>query len=265
MASDLVAVTYERHGGSSFRRFSSFEFARKEGAIPIVLAEAEKIAAAYPIAFIKTEKFTLPVAVMALDGADNLFITADGKWFGPYVPAVLRGYPFRLAHDPAGQTILCYDQSSGLIKEGGGGEALFTEDGKPAARLQEVIHFLQQLHANRQKTHLACVHFERFNLLDPLQLEDKSGKAHHLQGLLQINAARLKALPDDDFLTLRKSDALSLIYAHLISFGHWPTILRLREMQAQAKTKQSAPPASLDSIFGVGQQDELNIDWSKIG
>ena len=263
MPKNWIPVTYDRFASSSLRPHSSFAFARKDSIVPIVLAEVDRVAATYPIAFIRTDKLTVPVAVLALDGADNLFITAEGKWFGPYVPAVLRGYPFALANDPAGQPILCYDQSSGLVAEGNDGEALFAAGKTPSDKLREVMLFLRELHEGRQKTSAACAELERLALFDDLRFGDNNGKVRHIEGLLQINLSRLNEISDADFVSLRRLGGLPLVYAHAVSLGHWPAILRLSEMQAQTKVRTNSPPASLDGLFGM-QQDELNIDWSKL-
>ena len=71
-------------------------FVRDLNAIPISFMEFARVALNYPIVFTsgdKGETFA-PVAVLGIQGGENLFVTKDAWAASTYVPAYARRFPF---------------------------------------------------------------------------------------------------------------------------------------------------------------------------
>ena len=91
------AISKTEHANQHFIARKGYSFAAKQQVVPILLAELPKLIPLYAIGFIYQQETYVPVVITGLGGEQNLFVNADGKWIGNYVPDVLRGYPFALA------------------------------------------------------------------------------------------------------------------------------------------------------------------------
>jgi SapC len=80
--------------GRSLRPVSDFGFARATNSVLLGAAESPRAVRSYPIVFTSREP-RVAVAVLGLEGNENLFVGEDGRWReGHYVPAYVRRYPF---------------------------------------------------------------------------------------------------------------------------------------------------------------------------
>ena len=50
-----------------------------------------------------------------------------------------------------------------------------------------------------------------------------------------VNERKLIDLPDDKYLELKKTGAIGLVYAHLISLGGWDRLIALQIARTNAK------------------------------
>src|SRR4051812_2167131 len=111
-------VSLERFGAKRWRGPQDYKFAAKEAVVSIVGAEFRRAALAMPIAFMQSSGRYVPVAVLSLTSGHNMFVGAKGEWLGLYVPALLRGYPFRLLPNQDGSDrVFSVDENSGLISD----------------------------------------------------------------------------------------------------------------------------------------------------
>ena len=139
-----VAISKDRHGGRFWRRFASYAFARDRHSVPIVLAELEPAASAFPLVFRSSATGSVePHALLHLTvGESSPFVASDGTWRGTYVPSILRAHPFAATPAQAGaEMALLVDEASGLITDDPKDEAFFDENGAPSAALEQVIAF----------------------------------------------------------------------------------------------------------------------------
>ncbi len=211
-----------------------------------------------PLGFLATGGEIVPVALLGLKPGKNLFVAADGRWLGGYVPAAYRSYPFALASTEDGQQVLCIDEGSGLLSDDAG-EVLFTEDKRPAAAVAEVLDFLTQVAANRQVTRRICALLKEHGVVQPWPLRLRTAEGEQsVAGLLRIDEGALNALPAETFVALRNAGALALAYCQLLSMQHLARLGPLAQAQAQAQAQAhqhaaqqaSAPPAAeLDLEF----------------
>ena len=68
-----------------------FSFSRETNSIPLAAVEFFDTAREYPIAFTGKEGGAMfPIALLGVRQDENLFVSAEGKWEGRYIPAFVR-------------------------------------------------------------------------------------------------------------------------------------------------------------------------------
>jgi hypothetical protein len=242
----FVPVNRERYSQKKWLRYTSYAFAAAEVVAPIVAAELVSAAPAMPCAFLRQgERFTL-VAVLSGTASGNMFVGQDGRWFGGYVPALLRLHPFRmLPSEGTDKVLLCVDEESKLIVEGDAqGEPFFDQEGNLSPALKAVFEAAMAVERNRKATDLAVAALAQADVIRPWQITIKSGESTHpISGLYRVDEAALNALPDDAFLGLRKASALPLAYTQMLSTRQLGLFERLEMLHSRAP--QSPPLAAL--------------------
>jgi hypothetical protein len=225
-------------------------------------SEFGKAAAAMPIAFVDQSGAYVPVAVMSPMPGRNFFIGPAGQWLGAYVPAALRGYPFRLARvDGAEDSILCIDEDSGLVLDPDGtGEAFFDAGGNLSPATKAMLDFLVGIQRSRTLTDLAVAVLAETGLIQKWPLRVKvADQMTVVDGLFRIDEPAMAVLDDAGFLKLRKSAVLPLAYMQLLSMAQVTVFQQLDRIQ-----QQLAPPrerqVSLDDIFSQAGDDILRFD-----
>lgn len=239
--STIHPVSVSRHAGKRWQRYPNYVFAAGDAVCPLAALELSKAAMSMPLAFMMSGDELLPVAVQGLQSGENLFVAADGRWLGSYIPAAYRGYPFVLAGGEGGQQVLCVDEGSGLLHDDLG-EPFFSEDTRPSAVLAEVLNFLTQVATSREATRRICALLQKFGVVQvwPLKLQTAEGE-RSVEGLWRIDEAALAVLSDEDFLVLRSAGALPLIYSQLLSMQHIAHLGQLARSRAEA-VRQAARP-----------------------
>lgn len=238
---EFLAINPERHANKVWKRYTSYAFAARETVIPLLGAELSKAVPALPIGFTRDQDRYQLVAVTSLRPGENLFVAPGGQWLGAYIPAALRGYPFRLVQpEGAEQAILCIDEASGLVVEAvQGGEAFFDDQGQPSPVLKSVLDFLSQLERSRAVTQQAVNALAAAHLITPWALNLKQGEQTvPVTGLYRIDEAALNALDNDAFLKLRQAGALLVAYAQLLSMNQLAVLERLAQMKGQLLAQQ---------------------------
>lgn len=207
-----------------------------------------------PIAFIQQGEAFVPAAVQGLQPGQNLFVSPDGRWIGPYTPAAYRGYPFALANADNGQVVLCVDTDSQLVGEDHT-ETFFNEQGEPSQSVKAVLDFLQQVCSNREATLRICAALQAEELIQPwpITLKGEQGEKT-VQGLYRIDEAKLNSLSDEALHRLLQADALPVAYCQLLSMQHLQTLGQLAQAHDQAKAQAANKlPASATG--------ELDLDF----
>ena len=243
----LSPVSTERHGGRFWRRFTSYAFARDRRSVPIVMAELEPAASAFPLVFRATATCGIePHALLHLTaGAPSPFVTHDGVWRGTYVPSALRAHPFAAAPTLAdGEMALLVDEASGLVTDDPRDEPFFDERGAPSAALDQVIAFFRTRAQSARATQTACAAVQAAGLLSPLRalpgMTDSDA-----DGFFEVSAAALDTLDRAALPELWTSGALRVAHAHRVSLCHagWMA----RALQAGADRAPRAPPQAADT------------------
>jgi hypothetical protein len=247
----FVAVSQERHASKKWQRHANYGFAATEALAPIVGAELSKAALSMPLAFSEQAGHYTLVAVLSLVPGRNMFVGPDGRWFGNYIPACLRSYPFiLLAQQGADQLVLCVDEESGLATEAGTtGESFFDEAGAISPALKPIVELLTQVQHSRQATDLAVSALAQVGVIKPWQINLKSEQGERaISGLHHVDEAALGALSNDEFLKLRTG--LPIAYAQLLSQGRLDVFEHLARLHSQpGPAPVAALPESLDSLL----------------
>ena len=261
----FAAVSRERHGGKRWLRCNDYTFAAADGAAPILGPELARAALSMPCAFLEQAgRYTL-VAVLAPVPGRNMFVGPDGRWLGPYVPTWFRFYPFRmLPQQGTDELVLCVDEDSKLVVDRGatGGEAFFDAEGNFSPALKSVLESLTALERNRMPTELAVAALAQAGVIRPWQITLKTEQGEQaVTGLHRIDEAALRALPDDVFLKLRKTAALPIAYAQMLSVGQLGVFEHLARLHNQpAPSPLAALPESLDHLLEKLNEGMIRFD-----
>ncbi|MEA3466241.1 MAG: SapC family protein [Thermodesulfobacteriota bacterium] len=220
---NIVPVSAKQHGDKTLLPLSSFAFAKEQNLIPAVATEFAQLAENFPIVFVEHEGTFNVFALCGLKNGENIFVNGEGKWMADYVPATLRRYPFVFARTDATeeeQYVLCIDEDSNMLADKGGVK-LFNAAGENEPALDKALEFVTNYQKSAQLSQRLCSLLSENDLLRPLdlQLKGKDDKIVKIAGLHSVDEVKLNKLSEKAFLSLRKSGALPLIYAHLFSLG----------------------------------------------
>lgn len=240
----LQVISREHHAHQRWQRYTHYRFTANDALAILTTQELPKAMLHLPIAFLASAGAFVPVAVLGMKPGKNLFVAADGRWVGAYIPAVYRGYPFVLAPTQEGKQVLCIDEDSGLLSATDG-ERFFTDDGQPSQPVSEVLNFLNQVAASRQTTERICALLQQHSLIQPwpIKVQGPDGE-QALEGLFRIDEQALNQLPAEAFMALRDAGALVTIYSQLLSMQHLQTLGQLAAAHAQAEAKSDAKAAA---------------------
>lgn len=251
-----TAVSPQQHATARWRPRKGFDFARPLQVVDILIPELSKLLPHYVLAFINREEGFQPVALLGVGGDRNLYVDADGKWLGRYVPAALRGYPFSLAPRDDGEKILCLNEDYLVMEgaEGGNSQPLFDGEGKLAEPAASTLNFLNECDQARAGTAAATQSLADADLFQPWPLKVNRGEDQEpltLEGLFHINEQRLNELDAETFAGLRRAGALLLAYSQLLSMAQTEQLAqRAEHLGAQARARSATD--DLSSLFDDG-------------
>lgn len=213
---NLIALSPTKHSTHSFTSRDGYHFAKQQSAVPILLAELNRVLPQYPIAFLPENGHYTAVAITG-DGKRNIYINNDGKWLSEYVPSAMRGYPFTIVNNNEGQAIFCIHEDH--LHPDTDHQPLFTDTKELTSEAKQHLDFLTQCEGNRQQTIKATTALAEHNLLVPWTLTvDGSGDTpQRIGGLYRIDEEALNQLPAEQFAALRPNGAIALAYAQLFS------------------------------------------------
>jgi hypothetical protein len=230
------------HGALRLKETADYSFARDSHMIPLNAVEFMAAARHYPILF-NGDQTNMPVVLVGVRQAQNLFVEEDGRWtVGCYVPAFVRRYPFvllrdRSAEQPGGAPAvrLGLDVDAPMLTRSGAAAPLF-EDGKPSEVMKRRGRFAGAFAREQARTRRfvqACL--ERELLIDravDVELADKRHMA--IRGFKVIDEERLRALPVEDMEVWWRNGWFALAVAHLVSLGNFGRLFMKDEKRADA-------------------------------
>lgn len=209
----------ETHAKIRIKPIAGVADLKTQHALGVVVQEFALAGAHYPIAFAKEQdsETYFPVAIMGLEQNTNLFVSADDKWEGLYMPARYTHKPLTVVPNKDEPNVfgIAIDVDSDVVSEEEG-ELLFTEDGSESEQLEARKKALMSFVENEQMTKAFLDALAQMGLLEAQNIAVKvKEKDYQLNGLYIVNEKKLSELSDEDYLTLRKRNFLGPIYAHL--------------------------------------------------
>jgi len=240
---EITAITSERHSKKGWKPANDYAFAAGDTVITVVGVELSNVLPSMPIGFIEQEGGYQLVAITSLQQGTNLFVAPGGRWLGPYIPAALRAYPFRMVQQKNTENFtLCINETSGLLVESEeDGHAFFDDQGEHTEEMKNIITFLSQIEANRIATREAVSALADASLITPWALNLKQGEEIvPVKGLFRVDEAALNKLDDEDFSTVRKAGGLPVAYAQILSINQLAMLEHLGEIQGQILAHQKA-------------------------
>lgn len=242
-----VQLNVDLHRGARLGSLAgNFSFANQTNSIPLAAVEFFDVAREYPIAFTgQPGGAFFPIALMGVRQNENLFVAADGKWEGRYIPAFVRRYPFVLAEKQGADDFNVYIDEAYPGFGAADGEPLFTEAGEHSPLLKQALEFLSTYQGEITRTRLFVERLQALDLLIPrvLEVQRKDQPASVLQGFSVVDEGRLMALPDAQMVELARSGFLAWVYAHLMSLGNVPELAARLDARIAAATAEAPAPA----------------------
>lgn len=196
------------------------EFAGAANLIPALTEEFAAAAPHLPIAFLPGAARPAAVFVVGTKPGTNVFIDADGKWTGGYLPAYLRRYPFIMGDVPDGEAILCFDETSPALGADAG-TPLFEEGGSPTATLTQALGLAENYRTAALRSDAFCDTLQAMGLLRSVTLDVKqpNGESSVVHGLLVLDEDAFDALSAENLARLHREKWLKPLLAHVISLS----------------------------------------------
>jgi hypothetical protein len=228
------ALNRERHKMLRFNSNVGYSAAANLMVIPTVAGEVLMVARDYVVVFDKTQPQAL--ALLGVEKDRNAYVNEKGQWFGRYLPALIRSYPFSLMATPSqtpgpeGTTsfTMVIDASAPQF-ESSIGEKLFDDDGKPTELLEKAKQVVTSLQRDTLLTQRLVRQLADFDLLVENHIEIKK-RDMAVTGFRVVDQKKLAQIAPDDLAKLRDSGALTLAYAHITSLTNlrdspisWPS------------------------------------------
>jgi len=229
----LAPFDRHRHAGLGLREDRSQHWCASLNSVFLNAVELARASLDYPIAFVREERSGefLPVAVLGLRAAENLFVDREGRWTPQaYIPAYVRRHPFCIAEIPAAdgtdpQRLICVQEdqlapsASPLLDGRGEATAIWTP----------LLQLIEAVEGARQQTRAFTHRLEAFGLFTPFDALalPRDGQQLRLQGMHRVDEERLNALGARGLKLLMRKGELRAIYAHLLSLEHFAKLLNL--------------------------------------
>lgn len=232
MYNNLVLINKIKHKNLKISAIENFSFAKELKFIPAVSGEASAIANDYPLVITIGETPSLG-AIVALDG-DNLSINEEGKWYGSYVPAYLRKYPFALGSlsDDKIASLMLIDIDSTLVSTTKG-EAIFDENGKQSRVFQEKIDLVVAYEKDKKNTENIIKILMDADILESGEIIVGEGEERKVlvTGFKAVSKEKLEALDSKTTKEWKSLGITKFIEAHLKSFNNISKLFTLASQQ----------------------------------
>lgn len=234
MTSSIYPVNKNRHASLAIQDSSVYEHLQNQHLIPIVFHEFIRLAAEYPLAFVKNAETgrLQAVALLGLNPGENLFFSQKA-WRAAMLPASASHYPFMLMPDMFNpeQLVLGINENNSL--SGKEGNLLFTVDGQESAWLQSKKQQLAEYYEQTQATQAILEWLVSKKLIKQQVLTfTLNNQSQSINGIYTIDADVLQAMDDSDFLELRKRGLLPSIYAQLASMQQLQKLIQRKVERA---------------------------------
>ena len=176
--------------------------------VPVLVSELLSVTANYPTFLIKdseTGEFLL-AALLGFAENENLFISCDGNWSSTHVPLTIARKPFHLSED---RTDVFIDMGNPWVSFESG-ERLFSDNGEFTPFMDKMLGMLERIASGVDETKSFVKTLLDYGLVKPVSLDltFEDLKPRNLQGLYNIDHAKLRSLPQGDLSELHRLGTL---------------------------------------------------------
>lgn len=208
-------------------RFTStnFSFASETHMVQLSFSEMRAASRFYPIVFPANQPNT-PHAILSFKENSNNFVDDNGNWTVPYVPFIIRAYPFILAknEDEKDQLILCIDPQAPHFREEFG-EIMFKADGSINDFTKKIMDSLNLYYAEMEHTKKLFAKLTDNDLMEDKQISvTKDYKEQTVGGFKAVEMEKLLEMDDKFIAELVKEGTMHLVYEHLNSIPNLNTL-----------------------------------------
>ena len=264
MNSDIILVSTSTFSGRYWSNGSSYRFAEKTLVCPVTHQELAALANNFALAVLEDEHHSV-VAVLGVRPEQNLFVDPLGKWIGSIVPQALANGAFKLLRTDDDQFALGFDMASGLLAKANEGEPFFDGHGQPTRAIRQILQDLLRVHHGQQVLARAAALLAEHDLLEPWPIKLQDGaQERSVTGLWRVSEQGLALLDDAAFIELRRSGALVLAYAQLLSMPNISVLGRLAQLHAQHAALASQREAEVSAMFEPLTENDGEIDWAAL-
>ena len=253
-----VVLSKREHRHKALRREVDFSFAKQQLLVQICSFELLQAVTSVPVVFVNEGEAMRLCGVMGLEREKNLLVNPSGQWDLKFIPAALQCFPFRLGDTEKGSKVLLFNEKSGLIVDEDDGIPLFDESGNESEALKNCAGLLLRVAKSNAFTNQICETLEQLDLFEPLNITIKKTNSStiNLEGLFKINVDKLNSLASEEFLKLRKYNALEVIYGHLFSLTCFSFLVKRMELREKAD-------ASLKDLgTKIFEEDTQELDFN---
>jgi hypothetical protein len=241
-----------------------YRFAAGQIATPIVSGEMWPIAREYIMVF--PHEIGLPLAILGTQSGVNAYL-GDGNppWWGRYVPAHLRRYPFIAAPRPPEeqdsdekQHFTVFIDTAAPQLSTTSGQPLFDDHGQPSALLTQVQTALASLQADFTLTQTLVKQIADADLLvdKALTIKPLDEEPLGLTGFRIVDQKKLREAAPELLAELIKTRALDLVYAHIGSLSNLQDGLLAKKARGEISVGTTDQPAlDLENIMAAMDSD----------
>ena len=260
------ALSPDKHLDLKLSSAPDYQFTANQIVCPVVSGEMWQVAREYILVFPNRAE-GLPLALMGTQAGLNAYL-GDGNppWWGRYIPAHFRRYPFVAAPKSAeeGDTedqqrfTVCIDTSAPQLSEASG-QPLFNADGSGTELLESVQRALLSLQQDFSITQGLFKQIDEAGLLidQTLTIKPVEREPVALQGFRIVDQEKLRNASPELLTSLIKTRALDLIYAHIGSLSNLQDGLLAKKASGEV-INQSDRLVNVDELFG-GWDDILKL------
>lgn len=258
-----IPLSKSKHMDLGLTRNRNYFIYKKSQLVHICAFELQNAAASMPLVFADDKGVTRFVGVLGLQRDENLFVDSAGNWKLDFIPAKLQVYPFRLAKFDDGNGALLFLEENNILVKEGDRDKLFSENGEESEILRNYISLLANIAKSDVIVSEACRLINEFGLLEPFNIQprvERNVEKPRLGAILKLNTLNFEKLSDSQFLRLRSTRALDIIFAHLFSLRRFSSLYKLLSLETE---NQMALKALGQKIF-ENDYSTLNFDFEKL-
>lgn len=241
----FVALSPQAHVNLSFTPVSNYKFADNAPLISVAIPELTALLQSHVLCFGKAgEQFSL-FALVGTTQHGSAYVTAEGHWAAPYVPAFLRKGPFALMR-AEGRDDLVFCISEDGLTSSPDAEPLFGAEGEMTQATKMHFEIVKLFHGASKATQEAVTALAKAGVIKPWELPLNDGKQlAKANGLYCIDEKALNTLPAEDYYLL-KGAPMVVAYAQLFSMRNKPVL----ETLIKQKASNDATDFDVEALFG---------------